>query len=569
MNARFPEALSPQALPDFDAQFFTQIVETMNDPVFVKDEQHRWVFLNEAFCKFIGLRKEELLGKSDYEFFPADEADVFWEKDDLVFASGKPNVNIEKITNSDHKLSIISTQKSIITDSYGNRFLLGIIRDVTDAMRREGLQAQIARILKHLILGASKEKILHIILQVAEEELPAVTASLLRLDPETRRLSPAVRSRLPEEFSDAINGTPARAGMGSCGEAAFSGAQVIAADIATHPNWKLVRNLALKHELRACWSQPVFNFGGEVAATFALYLPYAAEPSPFEKEVLTTLAQLTTVALEHHRIVEETGELKRLLSAMIDAMPSILIAVNQNGEVLQWNAEAESRTGVTACEALGCPIESVLPLNAKQMTDLSEAIDNRRTLFWQRLNTLWDAEEGWFDLALYPLDSDRQKGSVIRIDDVSKQVRLQQIMMEAEKINSLGGLTAGMAHEINNPLAGILQNVQILQNRMKKGNPINNQVAAECGITLDQIENYMLRRSIFEIVDHIQSAGQRAGDIVRNMLNFCRKNEMDISRAQHLLAWEPRHRLLDTLPAMIARLKADPEKWYRENGLEK
>lgn len=96
MSAISPENLPLAALPTLDAEFFTQIVEAIIDPVFVKDEQHRWVFMNEAFCEYIGYGREELLGRSDYDFFPAEQADIFWEKDDQVFSSGDTNINIEK-----------------------------------------------------------------------------------------------------------------------------------------------------------------------------------------------------------------------------------------------------------------------------------------------------------------------------------------------------------------------------------------------------------------------------------------------------------------------------------------
>jgi nucleoside-diphosphate-sugar epimerase len=44
--------------------------------------------------------------------------------------------------------------------------------------------------------------------------------------------------------------------------------------------------------------------------------------------------------------------------------------------------------------------------------------------------------------------------------------------------------------------------------------------------------------------------------------------ELDISRAEKLLGWRPRHNLIDTLPEIISNLKADPDKWYKENKLE-
>ena len=511
-----------------DVAFLSQIVESIADPVFVKDDQHRWVFLNQAFCEFIGHNREDLLGKSDYEFFPKEQADVFWEKDDLVFASSEINVNIEKMTRADKRLLVISTRKSILTDSRGNKFLLGIIRDVTESKRRESHHEQIVHILKHLVLGASQEQILDIILRVAEEALPGVIATILLLDQESRRLHPPIPSKLPVEFSRAIDGTPARAGMGSCGEAVFRRQRVIIEDIATHPNWQRVRDLALKHHLRACWSQPVLTFSGEVAGTFALYFPQKTSPEAFELEVLATLAQLTTIALEHHRISHETQNLRLLMADMIDAMPSLLIAVDRHGSVLQWNAQAEKMTGISVAEAHGRKLDALLKFSPEQLESIRLAIAERHSLNWVRIAHPWAAQNHWLDLALYPVKSDREVASVIRIDDVTTQVRLEQMVVQTEKIHSLGGLTAGMAHEINNPLAGILQNIQIMKHRLQSGLKKNDQVAEACGGSIELIESYMRERNIIDLMDMVMEAGERASHIVKNMLDFSRKDDAEI-----------------------------------------
>ena len=75
--------------------FLERIINAISDPVFVKNEKHEWILLNEAFCNFMGYSNEDLIGKSDYDFFPSSEADVFWEKDEIVFRTGQ-DLNTEK-----------------------------------------------------------------------------------------------------------------------------------------------------------------------------------------------------------------------------------------------------------------------------------------------------------------------------------------------------------------------------------------------------------------------------------------------------------------------------------------
>lgn len=118
-------------------EFLENILNGLDDPIFVKDEEHRWVVINDRFCEMVGHSREELLGKSDYDFFPENQAIVFWEKDQLVFDTGETNINEEEI-NWANELRIISTKKSRFTDSVtGEKFLAGNIRDITQRIEMD------------------------------------------------------------------------------------------------------------------------------------------------------------------------------------------------------------------------------------------------------------------------------------------------------------------------------------------------------------------------------------------------------------------------------------------------
>jgi PAS domain S-box-containing protein len=119
------------------ATHLENIINTVADPIFVKDHKHRWVLVNDSFCSFVGHPREKLIGKSDYEFFPREQADVFWEKDELVFSAGKENINEEDITDSSGVIRTIITKKTLYANKQGDRFIVGTIRDISERKHME------------------------------------------------------------------------------------------------------------------------------------------------------------------------------------------------------------------------------------------------------------------------------------------------------------------------------------------------------------------------------------------------------------------------------------------------
>jgi PAS domain S-box-containing protein len=117
--------------------FLDSVIDSVSDPIFVKDRQHRWTLLNDAFCNFIGHPRAALLDKSDYDFFPKEQADVFWEKDELVFKSGKVNLNEERFTSADGVQHFIQTKKTPFVSGDGREMLVGVIRDITERQHLE------------------------------------------------------------------------------------------------------------------------------------------------------------------------------------------------------------------------------------------------------------------------------------------------------------------------------------------------------------------------------------------------------------------------------------------------
>lgn len=231
---------------------------------------------------------------------------------------------------------------------------------------------------------------------------------------------------------------------------------------------------------------------------------------------------------------QELNSLRNYLANIIDSMPSILIGVDQDGRVTQWNRKAEQATGVAMAAATGKFLLEVFPRLGPHMHNIRASLGEKQVR--QILKTPHSRKGNrseFEDITIYPLTADGISGAVIRIDDVSGKVRMEEMLVQNEKMLSVGGLAAGMAHEINNPLAGVVQNANVMSNRlMDKTLPANLKAAEKTGVSMEAIQAFMQERDIPRMLSAINNSGLRMASIVSNMLSFARKSDASFSSCE-------------------------------------
>lgn len=211
---------------------------------------------------------------------------------------------------------------------------------------------------------------------------------------------------------------------------------------------------------------------------------------------------------------------------LIDSMPSIIIAIDKDFIITEWNLQAEKKYAMLKAEVEGKDLLKLKVLAPELKKCIKDGLAKGGDLSGVRIQD----SEGYYSLSMFSLIDTKIKGYVIRLDNIEEQVKLEEMMIHSEKMLSVGGLAAGMAHEINNPLAGIMQCAQVLENRLiKKDLKSNQRVADELGIPIEKIRAYNELRGVPEKIEMILEAGTRAAKIVSDMLTFARKGAIGFS----------------------------------------
>jgi len=232
------------------------------------------------------------------------------------------------------------------------------------------------------------------------------------------------------------------------------------------------------------------------------------------------------------KIEKKLTGFQHYLNSIIDSMPSALIAVDEQLYVTQWNQEASRLSGTSLDDAVNQPVFLAFPSLKPFLPQLTRAAEQHKVERVERVTWALTDTPRHYALTFYPLMGGTGRGAVIRIDDITDRLGMEEMMVQSEKMLSVGGLAAGMAHEINNPLGAILHNVQNIRRRLSSDLPKNLEVAGEVGVHLEDLNHYLEAREIPKLMDGIQYAGSRAAKIVSHMLSFSRRSHRQMTACE-------------------------------------
>lgn len=185
--------------------------------------------------------------------------------------------------------------------------LVGTHVDITARKRAEAHIARHVEILEMIGLGRPASEIYDAIALMYESRYPGLRCSLLEL--ENGRLLHGGAPSLPAEYCQAVHGLKNGPNVGSCGTSTYTGKRVLVEDIATDPKWALIKDAALPHGMRSCWSEPILNSQGKVLGAFGMYYDHPGLPTEDESADLTAAARLAGIVMERDQAQKRIREL--------------------------------------------------------------------------------------------------------------------------------------------------------------------------------------------------------------------------------------------------------------------
>ena len=186
----------------------------------------------------------------------------------------------------------------------GEAAVLATVADITERTRSEDLACDQTRLAHTVARGAPLAEVLDALARMIEQHSDGMLASILLLDPDGVHLRHGAAPSLPASYTGAIDGLLIGPDVGSCGSAAYLGEPVVVSKIDTDARWVPFRELALSHDLRACWSTPIKSSDGGVLGTVALYYREPREPGLWELRLIDVATRLAGIAIERHRAEE-------------------------------------------------------------------------------------------------------------------------------------------------------------------------------------------------------------------------------------------------------------------------
>jgi signal transduction histidine kinase/CheY-like chemotaxis protein/HAMP domain-containing protein len=201
---------------------------------------------------------------------------------------------------------------------------------------------------------------------------------------------------------------------------------------------------------------------------------------------------------------KELIRIKNFLSNIIQCMPSILVTVDTEYHITQWNNAAENYFKIPSLQAIGKKLGDVVNVFNVFLDDFSE---NCQSKYYNRKHI---NENSILNIHIYPINNPELESIVILAEDITETEKKEEQLRQAQKMESIGNLAGGIAHDFNNILGGIIGTLSIINFNLSRKKEIPND-------------------KLLEYLDLMEKSANRAADMVQQLLSLSRKQEFSMA----------------------------------------
>jgi PAS domain S-box-containing protein len=215
-----------------------------------------------------------------------------------------------------------------------------------------------------------------------------------------------------------------------------------------------------------------------------------------ELRVKERTATLEAEIGEHRSTTARLRSSEAYITSILRSMPLMLIGLNKQNRITQWNHRAEEISGMASDTVLGKDLWDTYPTISVTPMQIQQALDDNETL------TIKYSQRGQyhFDITIYPLQDQVETGVVILVDDVTQRVQNEIMLVQRDKMSSMGEMASIMAHDINIPLRAIIKDVK--------------------DVRQDLTDEPIDAEGLSEVLEDAVIRGQQATSIIDNLVNF-------------------------------------------------
>ena len=498
-----------------EEEWFRSVFENASDGLFFLSENFEIISVNKSFAAMHGYSVAEILKMDLKKLDTPEDQRLAPERMRRILAGESLTFEVNHHHKQGHLFPLEVTANLVTMGS--KKYILASHRDITERKQAENELREVNRALRltslcnqEMVRATDEPALLQAICRIAVEHGGYRMAWVgFAEQNETKSVRPMAQAGFEEGYLKTVNITWADAerGCGPTGTAIRTGQPVLARNIPTDPAFGPWRAAAIQRGYGSSIALPLLSEG----RCFGALMMYAAEVDAFNPKEIELLAEMANdlaygISALHHRAERKQAEKalraeERRYQTLAEISPVGIFRTDAQGQTTYVNPRWCQITGLSATDALGEGwLRAVHPQDREQIAKgWHEAVQapHSSTADYRFLHP--DGTVAWVMGQAVPEkdDAGRVVGYVGTITDVTEKKKLESRLLRSQRLESMGRLASGIAHDLNNILAPMLMSAPVLR---------------------EAIQDPDIR----QLVDTIESSAVRGAGVIKQLLTFSR-----------------------------------------------